>query len=435
MTKRTPRAVAAAAAAAALLAAGPLALRAVADEKPAAAATARPSTSDPKFKRIKLSDQFFSEGATFGDFNKDGKNDFVAGPYWYEGPDFVKRHELYKPEPVDPKVYSKNFFNFAYDANHDGWVDVLVIGFPGEAALWYENSKGNFDRHWQRHEAFDVVDNESPTFGDLTGDGKPELIFHSRGVLGWAEPDAKDPNAKWTFHKLSPQNNRYQRFTHGYGYGDVNGDGKLDILEARGWWEQPKSLEGDPMWTFHPQQFYTPGHGDGGAQMYAYDVNGDGLADVVTSLQAHGCGLAWFEQKKGDDGKITFERHMILSDKPNEKTDGLQIAQLHAVDLYDMDGDGLKDIVTGKRYWAHGPTGDINPTDPPVLYWFKLVRKDGKATFEPHPIDNDSGVGTQVVAGDVNGDGLGDVVVGNKHGQYVFIQEKKQVSQAGADAK
>ena len=75
------------------------------------------------------------------------------------------------------------------------------------------------------------------------------------------------------------------------GIGDVNGDGKLDLLEKDGWWEQPASLANDPIWTFHKQPM-----GSGGSQMYAYDVNGDGLNDIITGLAAHAFGLAWYEQ-------------------------------------------------------------------------------------------------------------------------------------------
>ena len=65
-------------------------------------------------KKIKLSDQFYGEGANIGDFNHDGKADIVSGPYWYEGPDFSpdKKHAYYDAKPFDPKGYSKNFFAF-----------------------------------------------------------------------------------------------------------------------------------------------------------------------------------------------------------------------------------------------------------------------------------------------------------------------------------
>src|SRR6185295_6850243 len=130
------------------------------------------------------------------------------------------------------------------------------------------------------------------------------------------------------------------------------------------------------------------------SQMYVYDVDGDGDNDVITALAAHGYGLAWYENSKDDKGEINFKQHLILSPKAEEKMQDVQFSQLHAVDLVDMDGDGIKDILTGKRYWAHGPHGDPDPEGLPVLYWFKLTRGEGGAVkYEPHLIDDHSGVG------------------------------------------
>ena len=97
-----------------------------------------------------------------------------------------------------------------------------------------------------------------------------------------------------------------------------------------------------------------------------------------------------------------------------------------------MDGDGLMDIVTGKRFWAHGKDGpDPDSNSAAVLYWFKLVRPaKGQAEFIPHLIDDDSGVGTEVTAGIVSNPKYPDVVVGNKKGVFVFKHEVKEVTRA-----
>jgi hypothetical protein len=143
--------------------------------------------------------------------------------------------------------------------------------------------------------------------------------------------------------------------------------------------------------------------------------------------------LVWYEQlgEKRENGEIDFKQHVILNKEAKPNSYGVSFSQLHAIDLADMDGDGLKDIVTGKRFWAHGSHGDPEPNAPAVLYWFQLARdKDKGVNFVPHQIDNDSGIGTQVVASDFNGDKLPDIVVGNKKGTFVHVHVKKKVSKA-----
>jgi len=377
------------------------------------------------FERKQLSDQFFSEGASFGDIDGDGRNDLVSGPFWYAGPGFDRRHEIYPPAAFDPATYSDNFFSFIHDFNGDGNLDILVLGFPGKEAVWFENPGSvieSAEKHWPRHVVFDVVDNESPTFADLTGDGKPEIICSTGGVFGYVTPDWGEPEKAWTFHPISPPEVAGGRFTHGMGIGDVNGDGRTDFLEKTSWWQQPESLEGDPLWRRHRFEFSSPG----GSQMYAYDFDGDGDNDIITSLAAHGWGLAWYEQMVDDDGKRGFQKHVIMGETPDENSRGLAFSQLHALALEDVDGDGIKDVITGKRWWAHRGR-DPGATGAAVLYWFRTVRDeavDGGVDFVPHLIDDDSGVGTDVVTGDIDGDGQADVLVGNKKGSFVYLQRR-----------
>ena len=371
------------------------------------------AAGEVKWKTIQLTNEFHAEGAACGDFNKDGKNDIVYGPYWWEGPDFQKRHQIYDGKPVDPHGYSKNFFAYAPDLNKDGWADVLVLGFPGEESYWFANPQGK-EGNWTKYSIMKVTDGESPGWADITGDGQPEIVSGTGGGFGYAAP-GEDPTKEWPITKVTPGIG-VQRFTHGMGLGDVNGDKRLDLLEKNGWWEQPADPRTKPEWTFHKQEF----SGGGGAQMFAYDFDGDGDNAVLTSLAAHGYGLAWYEQKEG-----AFTKHDIM---PADAKAGPRYSELHAVDMADFNGDGVQDFVTGKRWWSHAPRADGTGGEPgthdaAVVYWYEVKpgKASGKAEFIPHLIHNESGVGTQVTAVDVDGNGVPDVVVGNKKGAFVSL--------------
>ncbi len=360
-----------------------------------------------RFRKIVIDPEFRSEGVAVADVNRDGKLDILAGNVWYEAPNWTP-HEIEPVQKFDPAHgYSNCFLSWSMDVNHDGWPDQIVIGFPGAKAVWRENPKGA-PGPWKEHVICNSACNESPAFADLLGNHHPVLVFpHDETQMAWYEP-GPDPTQPWIVHNISdPKAQGVQRFSHGMGVGDVNGDHRPDVLCKEGYWEAPKDPRTGP-WKWVPAKLAPDC-----AQMQVYDVNGDGVPDVITS-SAHNIGVWWWEQKKGPDGP-EFIQHTIDQ----------SFSQSHSLVLADINGDGVKDIVTGKRFWAHGPTGDVNPNDPAVLYWFELKRHHGQVEWVKHLIDSDSGVGTQFTVADVNGDGLLDVVVSNKKGVHLFLQERQ----------
>jgi len=372
---------------------------------------------DLAFERLKLDAAFRSEGVAAADVNHDGKLDVLAGEVWYEAPDW-KMHEIRKTGKYDGATgYSNSFNNWAYDVNGDGWDDLVCICFPGAPCCWFENPQ-NKEGHWPRHDIWRSACNESPQFGDLTGDGKPELILSSQpeGQMGYLEiPAADKVNDMWKFVAVSTEKAPgTERFSHGLGIGDVNRDGRNDVITPQGWWEQPAKLTGEA-WSYHPLSLTAPGEpgAPSAADIYAYDLDLDGDNDLIMSA-AHRRGVWWFENT-GSNAEPKYKTHLIED----------RYTQTHALQLVDMNGDGTKDLVTGKRFYAHGPKGDIDPQGDVVMYWYEIQRKNGTPPkITPHKIDagNDTGVGTQFQVIDINGDKRPDIVLSNKKGTNVLLQ-------------
>jgi hypothetical protein len=356
------------------------------------------------FTKQVLMEEFIAEGVAVGDVNKDGLVDVLAGAYWFQAPGWVP-HEIMKPEKfVYDKGYSDAFISQTMDVNFDGWTDFLRIGFPGKEAFWFENPRGKAG-HWKKHMIHDAVGNESAGFYDVDRDGRLDLLGgnSSKKQMTWFKAPSSPDNLEWQPFTISAEADLgAEPFAHGLGMGDMNGDGRQDVIITKGWWEAPPDVR-QPGWVFHEANL-----GQAAAQMYTYDFDADGDQDVVSS-SAHGLGIWWHEQV-GEQGGAKWVTHLISD----------AFTQTHGLVLTDMDKDGFPDLVTGMRYFAHmgRDPGELNP---PVLYWFQL-KPGAKPTWVPHLIDNSSGVGVDVVVKDITGDGLKDIIVANKKGVFVFRQ-------------
>ena len=216
-----------------------------------------------KWERIKLEEVFRSEGVAVADINKDGRMDLINGEAWYENPGDANLFKTgnwtmhsYRADGLKRFIadgsYSRSFALWTYDISGDGWQDIIVIGFPGVPCHWFENPQGK-EGPWAQYEIWHSAANETPQFLDITGDGKSELIMTSEPeqMIGYLEiPSPADAKkGKWNYtqvngEKLGPQ--LAHRYYHGLGVGDVNRDGKQDIVIPHGWWEQPAKLNEGP---------------------------------------------------------------------------------------------------------------------------------------------------------------------------------------------
>ena len=386
----------------------------------------------PRFRAQHIQDYYYGWSMAAGDFNHDGVLDVTMANRFYLGPTFEKSNELYLAQPYNPaKEYAPAMVNYAADYTGDGWDDILVV--ESRPPVLYVNPRGE-SRRWTRYAISPPVTSEAIAFKDIDGDGTPNPIFAGSNVVQWIAPDKANPTGTWKVYAVSTPGPPGASI-HGVGAGDVSGDGKLDIIVPHGWYEQPAGGPTTLPWKFHQAAFGRIGNA--GGEFEVFDVNGDKVNDIVTALAAHGFGLAWYEQKKGAPGaESTWVEHVIMGDYARQNPGGVTFSELHALTVADIDGDGIKDIVTGKRMWAHEESyTDPDPMGPAVLYWFRTIRDPkaaGGARFVPEMIHNRSGVGSMVLTADLNKDGAPDVMVGSNTGGWIFWNRRPAARRGGA---
>jgi hypothetical protein len=361
-----------------------------------------------------------SEGAAIADINKDGRLDIVSGDSWYEAPTWT-RHTF--RELGFSSNYIDALSDLAVDVDGDGYPDVVTVTWFSKKISWYKNP-GKTKAAWVEGPVNTGFNVEFAILADINNDGKAHEILAQENGTGQAWYEIKD--GTWARHVVSDRT-----YGHGIGAGDVNKDGRNDILTPRGWLEAPA----DPRtggWTYHPAWESAnvvitkrdgapapkPGAPSAVAElgfMHVLDVNADGRNDVVTAA-GHDFGVFWFEQ--GADGAWT--KRMV----DNAWSQG------HASTLIDLNGDGRLDFLTGKRFMAHNGS-DPGEREPLGVYWYEYrtvpapAGSNRPATVEwiRHLVDYGGrmGGGIQIPVADIDGDGDLDLVCPGKSGLF-FVE-------------
>ncbi|GAB2559293.1 FG-GAP repeat domain-containing protein [Spirosoma aerophilum] len=332
------------------------------------------------------------------DVDNDDTLDLVSGDFWYEGPTFWNRH-LIGNEPRKDQYYD-DFSTIPLDVNGDGRLDFITGGWFDQTLRWVENP-GKKGATWPSHEIGKVGNVETTRAWDVDGDGTVDIV-------------PNNPNHPLKYIKLvSP--GVFKTITvaptqgHGLGFGDINGDGRADLIVSDGWLEAPANREAGP-WTLHKEFSF----GTASVPIIVADVNGDKRNDLIVG-QGHSYGLHWYEQTRDAAGQRVWTKHLI--DDKN--------SQYHCLEWIDITGDSRPELLTGKRFRAHNGK-DPGELDPVGLYYFTW--DPSKKQFVKHdiaygPAGVGKGTGIYFAVADLHKNGRKDIIVAGKDGLFVFFNE------------
>ena len=350
------------------------------------------------FSTIVIDASAVFECAGIGDIDGDGKNDIVSGSYWYSYPG-LERHFIC--EIAAKSGYRDDFSNSLMDVDGDGDLDIVSVTWFTEQCLWRENP-GSPSGTWREHMIDKPGNCETGYLDDLSGDRVPDLVVNVAQAINWYEHINQPPYWK----KRSPGKEGVQ---HGLGTGDINGDGRKDIVTPKGWYEAPEDTSKDP-WAWHPEFDL----GSTSVPILVFDVNGDGLSDIVFGM-GHDYGVFWMKQNPApDSAKQKWIRLEI--DK--------SWSQAHAMFHVDLDQSGRPGFITGKRYHAHNGQ-DPGAEDPIGVYFYQYDRQQSTWIKTNLDYGNRVGFGLMPAVGDIDGDGDTDVVCSGKSGLYLLLNKLK----------
>lgn len=360
-----------------------------------------------------LSPSYYGEGGTICDIDADGNMDIVAGPLIYFGPDFRSPVFIRQSLPLQPLAESEFGTVFDHDVDSDGHLDLIVVGGRNTRPLWFRNPGKNQCRsgNWEQYTIAEPMENDAATFADFTGDGKPELVFVLNNRFGYAEIP-RNPTMSWPFTPVSSELSEAQ-LVAGIGIGDLNHDGRADLISNNAWWEQPANPSAID-WMKHQVWFGLRGN----VPICTADMDRDGRVDIVSPLSVNDWGSAVF--KNGSSATIPrWIRFNIES--ANQKSKGwLGVTSMRAMQIVDVDRDGRPDVVTGHRFLEKTTSGEKNR--PVLLAWFQNVKTKEGLGFIPHVITTATGTGKQIAVRDINNDGRVDVLSVSKLGIFILTQ-------------
>jgi hypothetical protein len=371
--------------------------------------------NSPAWKKHTINERSPFEAVGVADFNGDGKKDVFSGDSWYAAPDWTQHKVRSVPPGTNPQ-YHEDFADAPLDVNGDGRVDIVTCAYFSRRIAWVENPSEP-TKTWVEHEIDTPGSMETSYLLDLYGDKTPVLIPNVGGQVLLYELVSSGPKVEWKTRKLDPKG-----AGHGVGHGDINRDGRIDLITPNGWYEQPLDLSSE--WPFHPE-FQL---GTASIEIIGHDFDGDGDTDVVWGM-GHDFGLHWLLQSTDAAGNRAWSKKDIDT----------SFSQVHTLHLADFDGDGEQEFVTGKRIYAHA--SEPGATAEPCLYLFKFDRTTSEwrkttvyrgdpapaAPINPEQRDalkdfrpGSAGTGLQMALHDMDSDGDIDIVAPGKSGLYWF---------------